>query len=671
MKPALLILACVCTTALAQHPLPDAEVLADEVLPYPDEDTDYEALYENLLQTAAQRIDLNKADRKTLESLHLLSDTQIENFLTYRTSAGPLIDVHELQVIPGWDVQTVSRVLPFVMVRDPRQEIGKSLLQRMTGGGHTYLLMRVERSLHQREEADEYDGSPYKYTARFRSSLPKDFSIGFTAEKDAGERMSFSPDERRYGFDFVSWHAQVSEKGKIRNLIAGDFRAQFGQGLVLGEGMTMGKGGESVATLRKSNIGFLPYTGASENAGRRGIAATLTPTRHMQLSVFASQVRRDGRLSEDEEGVHVSSLVSDGYHRTTSEIAARKTVRETSAALIIDYERKALNAGLILHGIAFDLPIRPKPSAYNQFAFRGTRSAQGSVYFTRRVHNVSLFSEAAISQGGGHGLVTGILASLARPLEAGVLWRSYSRDFHSFYNNAFSENTRPVNERGLYWGWRYHWSRRLSFNGYVDLFSFPWLGFRRYAPSAGHEWMLRAQYAPGRNIVMQVQWRSETKDRNSTVSETLYQLASGTRRNLVIQADCSATRRLRLKTRVLFNTYSFDTQTTRGSALVQDLTVALPPFRITARHALFDTETYDNRHYVYENDAWLAYSFPVYDGSGVRNYIIAEAKIGRLLTVWLRYARTHTPNNRLTAAATDEIREKRQEDVKFQVRLAF
>ena len=662
MKLCLLILTTFCVTAHAQPTYTDADIepLVDDMLPVIEDDEDPEGWYEQLVQAIAHRIDLNKADRATLESLNLLSDQQIESFLTYRATAGPLIDIHELQVIPDWDVNLIASLLPFVAIRDP-YALGHS-------PGHSYWLLRIERNLQVRK--NDFAGSPYKSVLRFRSALPGEFSFGLTGEKDAGEPMLFRPSDRQYGFDYLSAHAQLSGKGRLVNLVVGDFQAQFGQGLVLGAGMRTGKGSDRVASLRRTNTGFLPYTAASENTGRRGIALTIKGPTHIRLSAFISEVRRDGRLSGDGDNLYVTSLPSNGYHRTPAERATRKTVRERSAGWIIDYDRKNINAGLVTHAIAFDVPVYPRRSLYNQFAFNGQKSLQHSVYYTWRLHNLSFFGETAMSENGGSGTLAGLLISLRRNLETAVLWRNYSPDYHSFHNNAFAESTRPVNERGVYWGWRYQFNRRLVVNSYVDLFQFPWLGFRRYAPSAGREWMFRLQYAPTREISLRGQFRSETKHRNSAQSDVLYRLAEVTKRNLTLQADYAATQRIRLKTRVLVNTFTSN-GTTRGVALVQDISVALPPLRITARHALFEADTYDNRHYVYENDAWLAYSFPVYDGTGVRNYIMIQSRISRYWAIWLRYARTWAPNSRLTAAASDEIEEKRQEDVKFQIRMTF
>ncbi|MDZ7646335.1 MAG: hypothetical protein U5K54_03650 [Cytophagales bacterium] len=59
---------------------------------------------------------------------------------------------------------------------------------------------------------------------------------------------------------FFSFHAQVLNKGKFKNLIVGDYQAQFGQGLILGSAFGIGKSAEAVTTIRRPNIGFMPYS---------------------------------------------------------------------------------------------------------------------------------------------------------------------------------------------------------------------------------------------------------------------------------------------------------------------------------------------------------------------------------------------------------------------------
>jgi hypothetical protein len=39
------------------------------------------------------------------------------------------------------------------------------------------------------------------------------------------------------------------------------------------------------------------------------------------------------------------------------------------------------------------------------------------------------------------------------------LYRNYSRNYHTFYSNAISENSTPQNEQALYWGWKYTFNK--------------------------------------------------------------------------------------------------------------------------------------------------------------------------------------------------------------------
>ena len=92
--------------------------------------------------------------------------------------------------------------------------------------------------------SSRYLGSPDKLLLRYRVSRAKDFSLGITAEKDAGEPLAWQPGQRRYGADFVSAHFVVQERGRLKTLALGDYQLQFGQGLLLSSGLQVGKGGE-------------------------------------------------------------------------------------------------------------------------------------------------------------------------------------------------------------------------------------------------------------------------------------------------------------------------------------------------------------------------------------------------------------------------------------------
>src|SRR5690606_5879647 len=119
---------------------------------------------------------------------------------------------------------------------------------------------------------------------------------------------------------------------------------------------------------------------------------------------------------------------------------------------------------------------------------------------------------------------------------------------------AFSENTLPQNEEGMYWAWKYTPVRRVTVNGYIDIFHFPWLGFRRYKPSWGSEWLLRTTYQPARDISLFLQLRDESKLLNESGEAPLYKVSERGRRNLILHIAYPAGKRITLRSRIQYNT---------------------------------------------------------------------------------------------------------------------
>ena len=226
--------------------------LVDEVFAIQDIDINYQDLYENFLQLASNPLNLNLVTEEQLSSLYLLSHDEIISILKYRAEAGPFISVLELQTL--LNRESFLKLIPFVIVPDATQSFNKNIFKRVVIEQNNYLLLRWGKTLeHQRGYAEKatpsnhYVGSQDNIYARFRTSRSGDFSLGFTIKKDAGEDFAWNASKKYYGFDYLSLHLQTLNKGKVKNLIVGDYQAQFGQGITLGSAFGIGKNGEPVS----------------------------------------------------------------------------------------------------------------------------------------------------------------------------------------------------------------------------------------------------------------------------------------------------------------------------------------------------------------------------------------------------------------------------------------
>jgi len=654
---------------------PDLERIADALYGNRDDDLDYSAPYENLASLLASPLDINQATAEELQQLRILSDTQIHGIISYRVANGNLLSIYELQAIPGLDATVCTQLAPFITVPESTiltSTTGKPIHKNSEG----YILLRYEQTVEQQagfaanEPESKFLGARSRRYLRARVQNNNGIRIGLTAENDPGEAMTWKPGNARYGFDYLSGYVQLSRQGRINNLIIGDYQAQFGQGLVCGGLLGMGKGSEAVATVRQPGVGFTPWSSTYEAGNRRGMATTVSITRNIALSAFASRTLRDATVQQDSLEDTITALQTTGLHRNTRELATRKQTTEQNYGAVLHYKTTNLDAGILLDHLRLSNAIQPRPTVYNQFAFRGNEITNTSLYINYSVNNVALFAETAHTIKHGWAGVAGVVISLTPQLDMAVLYRRFAANFHAPHGSAFAEASTSQNETGTYWGWKYTASKKLNTGGYVDLFRSPWLRYRVYAPSGGYEWMLRINYQPSKTVTGWLQAREEQKTRNTSTTTTLYTITPTRKRQYKAGLEYGPDV-LKLRSQVLFCTFRTEGHTALGSAILQDIRVRIGRLKCTARYALFDTDTYDTRLYAYENDVWLAYTLPAYSGKGVRKYIMLEYALSRRLTAWVRYARTRYTDRDEISTGLDRIAGNVRNDIKFELRASF
>ncbi|MBL3657956.1 ComEA family DNA-binding protein [Fulvivirga sediminis] len=663
----------------------DLQLFIENIFSVQDGDLNYEELYESLLLYYTHPLNINKADKDDLRALYILNDQQINNIISYREKYGDLLSIYELQAIPGLTMGDIRKMIPFITVKDyGLNKDQTSLIKRILNEPNNYFLVRYERTLETKKgytpptetSTSRYKGAPYKLYNRFRVSHTKDFSLGYTLEKDAGEPLAFN--SKTNGFDFYSFHFQLQNQGKLRNLIIGDYQLQFGQGLLLSSGFNIGKGGETITTVRRSNLGARPYTSVVETGFFRGATATYAFTPQWQLTTFYSRLHQDAVIRSDSADSYyefISSVQSSGFHRTESEIAAKNQITEQTlgAHLLYKDANDNLQVGITYLNNHYSTALIKSPYLYNQFEFTGIQNHNLGVSVQYNWNNLAFFSEAARSKSGGIGAIGGMILNLSRTLECSVVLRNYQRNFHSFYGSAFAEAAgKNINEKGWYWGLKYSPFRKFQLSAYFDKFNFPWLKFGISSPSGGYEYLARANYKPNRKSILYFQYRRESKANNYSLPEQPMTITTnGIKDNYIFNIDIEANDIISLKTRLQLSNYNFAEQRTHGMALIQDLNIDLKKLRISTRLALFDTDDYQNRQYAYERDVLYSFSIPAYYGKGTRQYIVVRYKINQHLDFWIKYAQTLYRNQERISSGLEEITGDTKTDLKVQMRLRF
>ncbi|HET9430271.1 MAG TPA: hypothetical protein VFO70_03795 [Chitinophagaceae bacterium] len=636
-------------------------------------------------------LDLNIAEGFELKDLVVLNDLQVENFIAYRRLLGKLISLYEIQAIPGWDLVTIRKILPFIKVGSPLS-IKEEKQSRLKNGNHSVLL-RIYQVLEKAKgflpdsTAPGYLGSPQKILFRYQYAYKNLLQFGLTGEKDAGE--PFLKGQQRAGFDFYSFHLCARKMGIIHTLALGDFTVNMGQGLIHWQSLAFKKSVDIMAVKRQSPV-IRPYNSAGEFFFHRGVALTLKKE-PWSISLFASSRKLSANLVEDNlsHENHLSSFLASGYHRTAGELADRNTCLQTAYGLAMQYRSPRLNLGLNTVYFHFSLPIEKRDEPYNIYSLRGDNWHNISLDFSYTIKNFHLFGEIASDKNLSMALINGIMLSVDPKVDIAFLHRKISPLYQAVYGNAFTEGSAPTNESGIYSGICIRPGGKWRLDAYADLFTFPWLKFNVDAPTSGTDFLLQFMYTPNKQTELFTRFRNETKELNYGAEDYATNRVLPTRRqSWRTQFSCQLNGSMTLRYRVEMIWYEKscwpanqdwvpDNYSGRGLKKAEagfltffDLRFnpVLKPFGGIARLQYFESGGYDSRIYAYENDVLFNHSIPAAFGKGIRYYLNLDYHFGKKFSVWAKWAQTIYNDDTRPGSALDEINGNRKTEFKLQAR---
>ncbi|EDM36832.1 hypothetical protein PBAL39_18199 [Pedobacter sp. BAL39] len=616
-------------------------------------------------------INLNRTNPEELRQLGFLSPLQISNFFLHLNVNGHIVDLLELQAIAGFDLGTVAKILPYVRLSaatvPPIFKLRK--LQKNTDQS---IVLRYGSILQQQKgfgssTGSRYQGSADKLLLKYRLQYDDRLSIGFVAEKDAGERWLGSNKLP----DFLSGHLFIGKIGIFNKVVIGDYSLQFGQGLTLWSGFAFGKGAD-VTSVASNDVGIKPYTSSNESTFLRGAAATADINKHISLTAFFSIRKLDASLTPHSNGkTTLININESGLHRNMTELRNKGSLQQQVNGGIAHYHNGNINAGIIAYHSKYNHPFISGTSLYKKYSFQGDRLANAGMYYTWTYRNFYTYGEAASSFDDGYAFLHGVLFGLSRKLSAVILYRNYGKKYHSFFAQSVGENTDSNNEQGYYAGLNYFPSKQWRYSFYVDYFRFPWLKYRVGAPSQGYEILTDFSYIPKKDLKFSMRLKTEHKQQNTDDPKSYSLLQTVVKTNASISCQWMPIRNIRSQQRIDLLFYQKREIRETGLLLLQDLSFKPSVFPISGniRFAYFRTPSYNSRLYAYERDVMYSASAGNYFGTGFRHYLNLRYSISRRTDLFARYATAIYRNQKTIGSGLDEIQGNIKTDVKFQLRV--
>ncbi len=641
-------------------------------------ETEDDSYFQQLMLYRKQPLNLNTCSESELQPIRFLTDLQIQNFLIYRKLLGPFISFYELQAIPAWDVETIARLKQFVYV-GPSKSIAENFGARFNGGVNT-VLMRVSQTIEESKGYQPkdslpppYPGSPQRLYLRYKYVYKNLLQFGFLGEKDPGEQ--FFKGAQKNGFDFYSFHLFVRNLGVIRQLAIGDFSVNMGQGLLTYQSLAFRKSVDVMNIKRQTEL-FRPYNSAGESNFHRGVAITLGSEK-WRYSLFASRQKVSSNQAVDSLDYedYITSILNDGMHRTSSEVADRYNTTQTAMGGRFQYKKERLMLALNAVHYQLDKPLRKDNEPYNYYTFSGQSYTGISGEWGYTWRNMHWFGELATNPGGGMALVSGLMASLDPKVDISLLMRHIDKNYHTLYGNAFTESTTPINERGLYAGISIRPAAAFRIDAYADLYSFPWLRYGVDRPSKGSEYTVQLMWKPNTQVELYSRFRNETKAINYSNTDLPYHETEDVprqnwRTNLTYVLSPSVT----IKSRIDMIWYDYDgKEPSNGFTMFADVFYKpkKQPMAFNCRLQYFETDDYNSRLYAYENDVLYSYSIPAFYDKGYRGYFNLNCDLNRHITTWFRLARSLYTDKTSIGSGYDEIPGNHKTDYKVQVMITL
>ena len=593
-------------------------------------EVDYEQLQTDLYTLHESPIDLNNTSDEELTQLYFLSPQQIDAILAY-AYRHPFESLYELRLIPELADYEIRDLLPFVYInRDAlnSETINTDALyaKEIFAKAHHELLTRIDA-----RNIEAYEGTDPIYTQfRYRFDFRRRVTFGVQLRRPAG---GFARD-LQYGA-----YLQLNDiTPHLHTLVAGNFQASFGQGLVLAPVFHSGKS-MYVTSVGQQREG-LRYYSSVDGQGLHGAGATLrwewNKTTRLDVSALYSM-----RRANDSTWHHL--------------LGANLTLRH-----------KKLQVELTAIENLWSDSIHPYTNAkYNRHYFRGRNQAVIGASFRYNHGWFDAFGEIATAQNykrfeealngeankpinspnWGIGTIVGCRFYPTSGLSLLALYRYYSPYFDNALGYAFSETSRLGDENGGYLGFDITRLRNWRFIGYGDIFYFSGYkyGLGDATRTLGYDAMAEIQYSWSKHPSFQggdggrlsLRLRARQKGDATYSTRAQFDWAQG-----------SWSLRTTAEANIIPSKLStLNSQLTYGYTIFQDISYSLPlregrglGFRFRLQG--FDAREWANRIYTYEHDVLYAYSIPAVYGLGGRAYLCLRWQIIPQLALYFRASET-------------------------------
>lgn len=617
-------------------------------------------IMDELKRRYSQPFNINTITREELECLPFLNAKQIENILAY-VYEHPLKTVYELQLIDGFDKSTLDYLIQFVTVDNINEKENISIKQILSKAKHEFCT-RFDYPLYKREGYQKKFLGPSWYS-NIRYSMQANHRIewGINLEKDSGE--PFFALGNRKGYDYFSFYFILNNWGLLKRMIIGNYKLNFGEGLIVGFPGFMKHSLRSSLYFSSSNS-LMKHSSNDEYNYLSGVAATLGWSKQLNTSFFYSLRKLDGHKVDN----HIETIYKNGLHRTEDDFLNKNKIKQQLVGLNFNFSHRDLLLGLTGIYLLYNYPYYPKLKRYNLYYPRGKSFYNIGFYYRYFWRQFGIKGEIAQSK---KGIATlNYLKYHAKPnLDFLLLYRYYSYTYWGLLSNAYSMNSRVQNENGWAFICQYFPTSNYSLYISVDFYSSPWWKYRISKPSKGFNGNIKVE-RKSKRMDSSFQYAYKYKERD--IKQTQGGITLPINRHKLRAVFTFYFPYISLKTvadYIYF--YQSGQSKSQGYHFTQSGNVTINAFHISCQGTFFNTADYDSRVCVYEKDVLYHYAMPSFSGKGYRLSCVVRTEITNHLMFMAKWSDTHFCDRKFIGSGLEKIEDRNKMDLQFLFRVKF
>lgn len=650
MRSRFLIFASLLFSYIQAQNRPDwvTDVIENFVNQNPDGLYDIQSLEEQINSIVENPVVLDLSNLAEIDRLFFLDPILIQAIKEHLIRNGNFISIYELQTIRGIDEGLARRLAYFVRIKTQNYEWKNSKFSGELKVGYQQGFLKSIGYLNQK-----YLGSPHRTFLSFKSKIGKNLQLGVFYDKDAGEMYW----NRKYplGFAHISAFVELNGFKTFKKVILGDYKLRLGQGLLIYQGYGFGKTIELIGNV-KTQSGIQSNRSFSENFFLRGAAADIEIGK-MTLIPFVSIKKLSATIYTD-SSFYFKSIDYSGSLKTPQDIERNSNLIELLTGISAQYRNQKLRIGIQYLYSAYNKLYKNNVSPANVNLLSAKEFHHLSIDYKYHIKNGFLFGENAFQFGSnGIALLNGALFSISEQTSLLFSVRYFSAAYNSMYSSALSENSGVTNELGFLFNLQHQFSKRLSFQFYIDIFHFPWLKFNVDRPSYGFEVNSRLNYKLQKGTLFYFNFRLKSKEENGLqVNGVTVSLQRFFKYQFRAHFTTQISPKIDFSSRVELSVLDYQ-KTLTGVLWYLNIQFKInSKFTLMYRFNLFSTEDFSTAIYTLERSLGNVNGFAVFSGEGMSSYLFAKVSPVRNLKILLKVAFMNYFNQQSIGSGNDEIK---------------